>query len=66
MLEVTQEVLERIEPLLDAGDAERASKLLLAVDKTSLRALLIHVLHEYGSDTAATLGKAYLALQAKT
>ena len=60
MLEVTQELLERIDPLLDAGDAESASKLLLHLDKISLRALFIHVLQERGNRVADALGSAYL------
>ena len=60
MLEITQELLHRIAPLMDAGDTETAGKLLLTVDENSLRAILINVLHERGSQAADTLGMAYL------
>lgn len=60
MLELTQEILERMDPLLDASDAETAAKLLLTVDRTSLCALMIHVLQERGVQAADALGTAYL------
>jgi len=60
MLEVTQEILEKIEPLLDDGDAESAGKLLVGVDQTSLRAVLIHILRERGGIIADLVGVAYL------
>lgn len=60
MLEFTQETLERIDPLLDAGDVEQAGKLLFKVDKISLRALLIHILQERGAMVADLVGNAYL------
>ncbi len=65
MLEITQEILEKLDPLLDAGDPESAGKLLVAVDRTSLRAVLIHILRERGGDVADAVGVAYLhALEA--
>jgi hypothetical protein len=60
MLEVTQEILTRIDPMLDAGDAESAGKLLVEVDATSLRALVIHILRERGTAVADAVGRAYL------
>lgn len=60
MLEVTQEILEKIDPLLDAGDAESAGKLLVGVDQVSLRAVLIHILRERGSEVADLVGAVYL------
>ena len=60
MLEITQEILERVNPLLDAGDTESAGKLLVEVDQTSLRAALIHILRERGSEIADAVGAAYL------
>lgn len=60
MLEVTQEILEKVDPLLDAGDAETAGKLLVEVDVTSLRALVIHILRERGTAIADAVGRAYL------
>ena len=64
MLEVTQEILEKIDPLLDGGDAESAGKLLVDVDPTSLRAVLIHILRERGGDVADAVGAAYLKQEA--
>ena len=60
MLEITQEILEKVDPLLDAGDEESAGKLLVHVDQTSLRAVLIHILRDRGSEVADTVGAAYL------
>jgi hypothetical protein len=60
MLEITQETLEKIEPLIDCGDTESAGKLLVEVDQTSLRAVLIHILRERGSEIADAVGAAYL------
>ncbi len=60
MLEITQEVLEQIDPLLDAGDTESAGELLLVLDRTSLSALLIHVLRERGAAVAEALAATYL------
>lgn len=60
MLEITQDLLEKIGPLLDAGDADAAGKLLVDVDQTSLRAVLIHILREEGSEVADAVGAAYL------
>jgi hypothetical protein len=60
MLEVTQEILEKIDPLLDVGDPESAGKLLVDVDRTSLRAVLIHILRERGGEVADAVGAAYL------
>jgi len=60
MLEVTQEILEKIEPLLDSGDAESAGKLLVAVDRISVRAIVIHILRERGGEVADAVSAAYL------
>ena len=60
MLEITQEILEKVNPLLDAGDTESAGKILVEVDQTSLRAALIHILRERGSEIADAVGTAYL------
>jgi hypothetical protein len=60
MLEITQEILKKVDPLLDAGDTESAGKLLVDVDPTSLRALLIHILRERGTAIADAVGEAYL------
>jgi hypothetical protein len=60
MLEATQETLQKIDPLLDRGDTDSAGKLLVAVDQTSLRAVLIHILRERGSEVADAVGAAYL------
>lgn len=60
MLEVTQELLEKIDRLLDADNPETAGKLLVDADPTSLRALLIHILRERGTLVADAVGTAYL------
>ena len=60
MLENTLEVLEQLDPLLDDGDMESAGKLLVPVDQTSLRALLIHVLRKRGALVADAVATAYL------
>lgn len=60
MLEITQEILEEIDPLLDAGDAELAGRLLMVLDPTSLRALIIHVLRERGTTVAEAVAATYL------
>ena len=60
MLEITQEILEKVNPLLDAGDPGSAGKLLIEVDRTTLLALLIHILRERGTLVADAVGKAYL------
>lgn len=60
MLEITQEILAKVDPLLDAGDPEAAGELLLDADPTSLRALLIHILRERGASAADAVGAAYL------
>jgi hypothetical protein len=60
MLEITQEILERIDPLLDDRDAESAGRLLTPLDQTSLSALLIHVLQERGTVVAEAVAAAYL------
>jgi hypothetical protein len=60
MLETTQEALEKIDPLLDAGDTESAARMLLGLDPTSLRALIIHVLNDRGSAIAERVAKTYL------
>ena len=61
MLEITQETLEKIDPLLDAGDIESAAGMLMDLDATSLRALLIHVLHDRGTAVAETVASTYLS-----
>lgn len=60
MLESTQEILEKVDPLLDVRDTESAGNLLIPLDRTSLRALLIHVLRERGSAVADAVAAAYL------
>jgi len=60
MLENTREVLEQVDPLLDAGDTESAGKLLIPLDRTSLRALLIHVVRKRGAPVADAVAAAYL------
>jgi hypothetical protein len=60
MLEITQEILDKVNPLLDAADVDSAAKVLADVDPTSLRALLIHILRERGSSVADAVGEAYL------
>ena len=60
MLEITQEVLEKIDPLLDSGDTESAGRLLMVLDPTSLRALLLHVLRERGTTVAEAVAATYL------
>jgi hypothetical protein len=60
MLEIAQEIVEKIDPLLDAGDAESAGKLLVHVNQAVLRAVLIHVLRERGGEVADAVGSAYL------
>lgn len=63
MLEVTQELLEQVDPLLDANDPEAAATLLLGADPTSLRALFIHILRDRGATVADLVGEAYLREQ---
>lgn len=60
MLEITQEILEKVDPLLDVGDTESAGKLLTVLDRTSLRALLIHVLRERGATVAEAVAETCL------
>jgi hypothetical protein len=60
MLEITQEILEKVDPLLDAPDTDSAGKLLIQLDRTSVCALLIHVLRERGSAVAGAVAAAYL------
>jgi hypothetical protein len=60
MLEITQETLEKVDPLLDSGDTESAGELLMALDHTSLCALLIHVLQERGAAVADAVAAGYL------
>lgn len=60
MLEFTQEILVKIDPLLDTGDAQSVGKLLADIDQTSLRAVLIYILRERGSEVADAVGVAYL------
>jgi hypothetical protein len=61
MLEMTQEILEEVDPLLDAGDTESAGRLLMVLDPTSLRALLFHVLRERGTTVAEAVAATYLS-----
>lgn len=60
MLEITQQILEKVDPLLDAGDTESAGKLLLALDRTSLRALFTHLLRERDATVADAVAATYL------
>ena len=60
MLEITQEILDHVDPMLDGGDTESAGKLLVDVDSTTLRALLIHILRDRGTAVADAVGEAYL------
>lgn len=60
MLEITQEILEKIDPLLDAGDTDSAGKLLMPLDRTSLSALLIRVIQDRGTAVADKVGVAFL------
>jgi hypothetical protein len=64
MLEITQEILERVDPLLDAGVTESAGRLLTVLDRISLRALLVHVLRERGAAVAETIAATYLVASA--
>ena len=64
MLEITQEILERVDPLLDAGDTDSAGRLLTVLDRISLRALLIHVLRERGMAVAEAVAATYLVAAA--
>ncbi len=61
MRELTQSVIERMEPLLAAGDTETAAALLLELqDSTALRAVIIHTLRTYGKDVAEAVATAFL------
>jgi hypothetical protein len=60
MLENTLEVLEQLAPLLDDGDTDSAGKLLVPLDRTSLRALLIHIVRKRGVPVADVVAAAYL------
>jgi len=60
MLQITQDILDHVNPMLDAGDTESAGKLLVDVDSTHLRALLIHILRDRGTVVADAVGEAYL------
>jgi hypothetical protein len=60
MLENTQRILEKVDPLLDEGDTESAGKLLVPLDRTSLRASLTHVLRGRGKVVADAVATAYL------
>ena len=60
MLEITQEILEKLDPLLDSGDTESAGRLLMVLDPTSLRALIIHVLRQRGTAVAEAVAATYL------
>ena len=60
MLENTLEVLEQLATLLDDGDTDSAGKLLVPLDRTSLRALLIYIVRERGAPVADAVAAAYL------
>lgn len=60
MLEITQEILEKVDPLLDVGDVQSAGEMLVGLDPTSLRALVIHVLRERGAAVAEAVAEIYL------
>lgn len=60
MLESTQDILEAVDPLLDAGDTDSAGRLLMTLDSTSLRALLLHILKERGTAVAEAVGATYV------
>ena len=61
MLEMTQEILEEVDPLLDAGDSASAGRLLKVLDATSVRALLFLVLRERGTAVAEAVAATYLS-----
>lgn len=63
MLKVTQDILEKIALSLDAGDAESAGRLLVDVDQTMLRAVLLHIMRKWGGVVADAVGVAYLREQ---
>lgn len=61
MRELTQSVIERMEPFLATGDTESAAALLLELqDSTALRAVIIHTLRTHGKDVAEAVATAYL------
>ena len=60
MLEITQETLGKIDALLDVQDTEAVGELLLPLDRTSLRALLINVLRKRGAAAADAAAWSYL------
>lgn len=61
MRELTQSVIERMEPLLAAGDTDAAASLLLELqDTTALRAVIIHTLRAHGKEVAEAVATAYL------
>jgi len=60
MLEITQEILKHVDPMLDGGDTEAVGKLLVDVHSTTLRAILIHILRDRGTAVANAVGEAYL------
>ena len=66
MLEITQEILERVDPLLDDRETDTAAMLLAPLDRTSLRALLFHVLQERGAAVADAVARAYLRANSGT
>jgi hypothetical protein len=66
MLENTQRILEKVDPLLEVGDTESAGKLLATLDRTSLRASLIQVTRKRGAAVAEAVAKAYLRAAADT
>ena len=61
MLEMTQEILEEVDPLLDAGDTVSAGRLLMVLDATSVRALLFLVLRQRGTAVAEAVAATYLS-----
>lgn len=66
MLERTQKILQKVDPLLDEGDTESAGKLLMPLDRISLRALLINVTRERGAAIADAVATSYLRAIADT
>lgn len=60
MLESTQKILEKVDPLLDLQDTESVGELLISLDRTSLCALLIHILRERGAAITDAVAASYL------
>lgn len=66
MLERTQKILEKVDPLLEDGDTESAGRLLLPLDRVSLRALLVNVTRKRGAAIADAVATSYLRAIADT